>query len=68
MEQTKTADINDISYIEQIKKTEVGKWHQYDVLLAARGYGWDMMIDCMGKADDEPISLGVSYPTHIPQT
>lgn len=59
MEQTKTADINDISYIEQIKKAEVGKWHQYDVLLAARGYGWDMMIDWaeyMAKADLKDVS------------
>ena len=36
--------IDDISYIREMKHTRCGVWHQYDVLLAARIYGWDTII------------------------
>lgn len=42
-----------------MKHISAGPWHQYDVLLAARGYGWDMMkdwADYMAEADLEHIS------------
>lgn len=42
-----------------MKHIAAGSWHQYDVLLAARGYGWDMMkdwADYMAEADLEFIS------------
>ena len=51
--------LNDITFIREIKHITAGPWHQYDVLLAARGYGWDMMkdwADYMSGADLEHIS------------
>lgn len=51
--------LDDITYIRDIKHTRTKAWHQYDVLLEARGYGWDMMIywaDYMSQADLEHIS------------
>lgn len=51
--------LNDITFIEDMKHIQAGPWHQYDVLLAARGYGWDMMIDWadyMTGSDLEHIS------------
>ena len=62
---TKAAEIptseylDDITFIREIKHIPAGPWHQYDVLLAARGYGWDMMkdwADYMSDADLEHIS------------
>ena len=62
---TKAAEIpaseylDDITFIREIKHITAGPWHQYDVLLAARGYGWDMMkdwADDMSDADLEHIS------------
>ena len=62
---TKAAEIpaseylDDITFIREIKHITAGPWHQYDVLLAARGYGWDMMkdwADYMSDADLEHIS------------
>lgn len=62
---TKTADIpeseylDDITFIREIKHITAGPWHQYDVLLAAQGYGWEMMkdwADYMSDADLENIS------------
>ena len=50
--------IDDISYIQEIKHIK-GNWQQYDVLLAARGYGWDMMVDWaayMEQADLDNVS------------
>lgn len=32
-------------YIREIRHTARGAWHQYDVLLAVGGYGWETMID-----------------------
>lgn len=51
--------LDDITFIGNLNHATVGSWHQYDVLLAARGYGWDMMkewADYMAKADLENIS------------
>ena len=51
--------IDDITFIRDMKHIPAGPWHQYDVLLAARGYGWDMMkdwADYMAHADLEHIS------------
>ena len=51
--------LDDITFIREIKHIPAGPWHQYDVLLAACGYGWDMMkdgADYMAEADLEHIS------------
>lgn len=51
--------IDDITFIRDIKHIQSGAWHQYDILLAARGYGWDMMkvwADYMSEADLEHVS------------
>ena len=36
--------LDDVSFIQDMKHIR-GPWQQYDVLLAARGYGWNMMVD-----------------------
>ena len=54
-----TEYLDDITFIRDMKHIAAGSWHQYDVLLAARGYGWDMMkdwADYMAEADLEFIS------------
>lgn len=51
--------LDDITFIREMKHMPAGPWHQYDVLLAAQGYGWDMMkdwADYMAEADLEHIS------------
>lgn len=51
--------LDDLSFIRDMKHTQSGPWHQYDVLIAARGYGWEMMLehaDYMKVADLENIS------------
>lgn len=51
--------LDDITFIREMKSISAGLWQQYDVLLAARGYGWDMMkdwADYMAEADLEHIS------------
>ena len=51
--------IDDITFIRAMKHTPSGPWHQYDILLAARGYGWENMIewaDYMSEADLNNIS------------
>ena len=51
--------LDDMTFIRDIKHIQAGSWHQYDVLLAARGYGWDIMIDWadyMSVSDLEHIS------------
>ena len=50
--------LDDVSYIKEIKHI-YGSWHQYDILLAASGYGWDYMVDTaayMESADLDNIS------------
>ena len=47
----KAADtmLDDISYIQEIQhlsgKTGLMMWHQYDILLAARPFFWEVMVD-----------------------
>lgn len=51
--------LNDLTYIRDIHCSARGVWRQYDVLFAARGYGWDYMIewaDYMAKADLDHVS------------
>lgn len=36
--------IDDMSYIAELHHIE-GAWHQYDILLASQGYGWDYVLD-----------------------
>ena len=63
--------IDDISFIREIKHTK-GKWQQYDVLLEARGYGWDAMVDWatyMEHADLDNIStITTSAMANMPET
>lgn len=50
--------LDDVSYIREIRHIP-GTWHQYDILLAARGYGWETMTDWaayMEAADLDQIS------------
>nr|WP_205397037.1 hypothetical protein [Streptococcus lutetiensis] len=57
---TESIDVlDDDSYIQEIRHSSQQGWHQYDVLLAARGYAWDAMIDWanyMSEADLMNIS------------
>ena len=51
--------LDDITFIREIRHISADPWHQYDVLLAARGYGWDNMkfwADYMSEADLDHIS------------
>ena len=51
--------LDDITFIKDMKHLTNGPWHQYDVLLNAMGYGWDMMkewADYMAEADLMPVS------------
>ncbi len=51
--------LDDITFIKEMKHISSGPWHQYDVLLAARSYGWEAMIawaDYISVADLENIS------------
>lgn len=52
--------LNDITFIKLMTQQDVpGGWQQYDVLLDARGYGWETMkewADYMAMADLEHIS------------
>lgn len=52
-------EIDDLSYIADVKHLSNGPWHQYDVILAARGYGWETILDWadyMATADLAHIS------------
>ena len=51
--------LDDITFIREIKHITSGPWHQYDVLLDDRRYGWDMMkdwADYMTDADLKHVS------------
>ena len=51
--------LDDITYIKQIKVSAFDPWQQYDVLLAARGYGWEDMkswAEYMAKNDLKNVS------------
>lgn len=46
--------LEDITFIKEIRAGVFGGWNQYDILFAARGYGWQMMLewgDYMAGAD-----------------
>ena len=52
-------EIDNLSYIQEMAHSKLSNWEQYDVLLAARGYGWDMILDWadyMVQEDVENIS------------
>lgn len=54
-----TEYLDDITFIRDIKHIVVFPWHQYDILFAARAYGWNTMIDWadyMTQADLDHIS------------
>lgn len=56
-----TEYLDDITFIESVHHTGGGgnPWEMYDVMIAAQGYGWDMMkdwADYMVEADLEHIS------------
>ena len=63
--------IDDISYIQEMQHIR-GTWHQYDVLLAARGYGWDTIVEWaayMEEADIDDIStMTVAETVNMPET
>ena len=46
--------IDDISFIKELKHIR-GVWQQYDVLLAARGYGWEYMVDWAAYMEKEDL-------------
>lgn len=53
--------LDDVAFISEMQRvvTPDGHWQQYDAVLDARGYGWDMMknwADYMAVADLEHIS------------
>lgn len=37
--------LDDITYVRAIKSFKQGPWVQYDILIAAQGYGWATMIN-----------------------
>lgn len=46
--------LDDVTFIREMRQTTVGAWHQYDILFAARGYGWETMkewADYLAGAD-----------------
>ena len=63
--------LNDVSYIQEMKHIR-GAWQQYDILLAASGYGWTYMVDCaayMESADLDGIStVTVAEMANMPET
>lgn len=63
--------LDDISYIQEMKHIR-GPWQQYDVLLAARGYGWNTMVDWaayMESADLDAIStITTAEMVNMPST
>ena len=70
---TKLSDeyLDDITYIQDMKQTQSGAWYQYDVLLAANGYGWEYMLssaDYLAEADLEGISEVQTGDMNMPKT
>ncbi len=59
--------LDDITFIRAIRQSQSGPWHQYDVLLDARPYGWAMMVDWaayLNGADLDAIgTVSVSHPS-----
>ena len=58
-EQTAAGEpLDDLTFIRELRHLSQGPWHQYDVLLDARGYGWDTMLDWadyLAQADLEHV-------------
>lgn len=53
-------ELDDVTFIREIQHMKCGAWEQYDVLLAARGYGWEDMkswAEYMSK-NDLDLSFG----------
>lgn len=49
----------DIAYVRAVRHVMCGPWHQYDVLLDARPYGWAMMLDWAAYMDGADLySIG----------
>ena len=69
---TEEETIDDISFIKEMKHIRSGVWQQYDILLAAQGYGWEMMVGWaayMESADLDAIStITVSELANMPST
>ena len=65
-------EIDDISYIKEIKRSKAGAWVQYDVLLAARGYGWETILDWADYVAGEDVSkiskVAVALMPGMPET
>lgn len=50
--------LDDVSFIQEMKHIEAGSWQQYDILLAAWGYGWNTMVEWaqyMADVDLKPV-------------
>lgn len=57
--------IDDVTFIRELRHISQGPWHQYDVLLDARGYGWDAMLDWadyLAQADLEHVDQVTAAP------
>ncbi len=48
--------LSDIAYVREIRHGMCGPWHQYDVLLDARPYGWAMMVDWAAYMDGADLA------------
>ena len=48
--------LDDLSYIATMEHITDGTWHQYDVLLAAGGYGWNYMVDSAAYLESEELN------------
>lgn len=52
-------ELDDMSYIKEMRHSTSGPWQQYDVVLDARPYGWEYMVDEvdeLAKADLDNVS------------
>ncbi len=62
--------LGDVSFIKEMHHIQNGVWHQYDILLDARPYGWDYMVDMaeyMNQIDLENVgNVSVSEVTGSP--
>ena len=63
--------LDDVTFIQDMKKLMAGPWYQYDILLAARPYGWGYMLstlDYIAGADLFNISEVVTGEMNMPKT
>ena len=47
--------LDDMSYIADMQHVSDGTWHQYDVLVAAGGYGWNYMVDSAAYLESDEL-------------